>query len=383
MSDPTNSTLPETAAALTLLDVQTFNTELWTLYSLGVAVTALRTYSRIHSVGLADLKLDDYIVWLSVGLYTARSIFAHLAVNHSHGLANNGMTDDQRHAIELNSLEYDLRVFGAKMEFFGLAISACLHCSLKLAVLIYIMRLTYWQIVPDPGKVCHGVTHPSIVWATMAGSVLTDIWLMILAMPMLWGTRMCHSEKLAFFIVLGVSMVVVVCSVLKAVYTQADPINSAKLVSIWGMREAFALVLTTNLPMILQLLKLWFRLLICFISPQRSTGNPNASYFDTFNYIDSNKGVGSYGVISRRCDRPTLKRRDANLPVSESGERILSLSAEIEEVQLHDFNVSARSVLFSPRPLHGILVSNEIQVRVDRTSQILDREAHDALFRDR
>ncbi|KAK7999636.1 hypothetical protein PG990_012236 [Apiospora arundinis] len=342
MSDPTKSTLPETAAALSLPDVQTFNTELWTLYSLGVAVTALRTYSRFHSVGLADLKLDDYIVWLSVGLYTAQSIFAHLAVNHSQGLGNNGMTGNQRNAIDLNSIEYDLRLFGSKMEVVGLATSACLHCSLKLAILIFVMRLTkqfgvriwigfslilgtwlswfilvssicspiqkYWQIVPDPGKVCHGVTHPSIVWATMAASVLTDIWLMILPMPMLWGTRMCHSEKVAFFIVLGVSMVVVVCSVLKAVYAQADHISSPKLVGIWGMREAFTLVLTTNLPMILQLLQLWFRPLFCFIFSHHSSDNPNASHFDTFNCIDSSKGVGSCGVISRRCEPPP--RRD-------------------------------------------------------------------------
>lgn len=43
-----------------------FTVELWTLYSIGVAITILRTYARAKVVGLRHLQADDYLVWVAV-----------------------------------------------------------------------------------------------------------------------------------------------------------------------------------------------------------------------------------------------------------------------------------------------------------------------------
>lgn len=40
--------------------------ELWTLYSIGVAVTLLRTYARGRAVGWRHLQADDYLVWVGI-----------------------------------------------------------------------------------------------------------------------------------------------------------------------------------------------------------------------------------------------------------------------------------------------------------------------------
>lgn len=40
--------------------------ELFTLYALGVSFTILRTYARISAVGIRDLRVDDYLIWLAV-----------------------------------------------------------------------------------------------------------------------------------------------------------------------------------------------------------------------------------------------------------------------------------------------------------------------------
>lgn len=40
--------------------------ELWTLYSLGVSFTILRTYARIVAVGFRDLRVDDYLIWFAM-----------------------------------------------------------------------------------------------------------------------------------------------------------------------------------------------------------------------------------------------------------------------------------------------------------------------------
>lgn len=40
--------------------------ELWTLYSIGVAVTILRTYARSRAGGWRNLRLDDYVIWVAI-----------------------------------------------------------------------------------------------------------------------------------------------------------------------------------------------------------------------------------------------------------------------------------------------------------------------------
>ena len=54
------------AAAAIAAAVRDFNTELWTLYAFGVAITVLRTYARVKAVGFRDLKADDFLIWLAV-----------------------------------------------------------------------------------------------------------------------------------------------------------------------------------------------------------------------------------------------------------------------------------------------------------------------------
>lgn len=49
------------AAAVSQMEI-----EVWTLYSVGVCVTILRTYARLKSVGLRNLRADDFLVWGAV-----------------------------------------------------------------------------------------------------------------------------------------------------------------------------------------------------------------------------------------------------------------------------------------------------------------------------
>jgi hypothetical protein len=40
--------------------------ELWTLYTLGVCLTILRTYARAVAVGFQKFHADDYLIWLAM-----------------------------------------------------------------------------------------------------------------------------------------------------------------------------------------------------------------------------------------------------------------------------------------------------------------------------
>jgi hypothetical protein len=43
-----------------------FAVESWTLYSIGLSATLLRTYARVRVVGMRNLHAADYIVWVGV-----------------------------------------------------------------------------------------------------------------------------------------------------------------------------------------------------------------------------------------------------------------------------------------------------------------------------
>jgi hypothetical protein len=42
------------------------NLETWTLYSIGVTLTLLRTYSRVRAAGFRHLQAEDYLVWIGI-----------------------------------------------------------------------------------------------------------------------------------------------------------------------------------------------------------------------------------------------------------------------------------------------------------------------------
>lgn len=107
------------------------------------------------------------------------------------GLANNGMTDEQRAALRPTDPEWDLRVGGSKTQMVGWSLYTLLLWSLKLCMAIFYSRLTEglhmnmrvkiayvsiavtyvatissimfgcwpfeknWQIYPDPGRKFH------------------------------------------------------------------------------------------------------------------------------------------------------------------------------------------------------------------------------------
>lgn len=54
----------EAAAAAAQAAMQSFTIEAWTLLTVGILFTMLRTYARVRSVGFKGLQADDYLVWV-------------------------------------------------------------------------------------------------------------------------------------------------------------------------------------------------------------------------------------------------------------------------------------------------------------------------------
>jgi hypothetical protein len=105
-----------------------FVTEDFTLFSVGLLVTITRTYARVKQVGFKGLQGDDYLVWLAMVcsviscvwcsteifdflqiIYAAETTLAYSVGAVARGLANNGMTDEQRMTLNSNSPEFQTR----------------------------------------------------------------------------------------------------------------------------------------------------------------------------------------------------------------------------------------------------------------------------------
>lgn len=76
-------------------------------------------------------------------LYSAETTVAYYVGNPWKGLANSGMTPEQRAALDPKSEEYRLRVGGSKNQLVGWLVYTVLLWTLKTCMLIFYSRLTY------------------------------------------------------------------------------------------------------------------------------------------------------------------------------------------------------------------------------------------------
>ncbi|KAJ5834591.1 hypothetical protein N7447_000617 [Penicillium robsamsonii] len=361
--------------------------ELWTLYSIGVAVTILRTYARSRSGGLRNLRLDDYLVWVGIVLYTAQASLAHSVGNVSNGLANNGMTTAQREALLPDNPTYRARVIGSKIQIAGWTTYVALINSLKLSMLAFYVRLMEglgrryqipiyvgvafvlasflasvitifaacrpfhknWQINPDPGNVCQPAIAKPVIAVTFAANLLTDPYLIFIPIPMLWQSSLKPLKKIAATIVLSAGVFILVCATIKSVFLLVEPENGAKLADEWGTRETFVAVVTTNLPMIFHLFRIWLSQILGsqFQLSQKTHKSPS-------NGFRSIGGGGDYPSRKSRGDAST-DPMTLGMSFTESEERMME-------------DVKMQNIKTYPAPLNdktstgAIMVSNQIDI---------------------
>ncbi|KAI6713624.1 hypothetical protein JHW43_003867 [Diplocarpon mali] len=367
---------PAVAAALAAAQKE-FNTEAFTSYAVAVTFTALRTYARIQSVGGRNLQADDYIVWLAILLYTGLTVIAYLTMNYSNALANDSMPPEVRAALDPSSRQYHLRVVGSKLHLAGTTTYMALIFTLKCAMLVFYLRLMdrisrfwrvrifigfgivgvtfaasiitlytachplhkYWQIKPDPGSRCQVALTRPMVWVTFISSLITDIYLMLVPLPMLWSTNLRMAKKLAASFVLGAGVFVLICAILKVIYVETDPVDGARLGAQWTMRESFVSVIVTSLPMVFPLLKAWLAPWLGSIAGSTKANSNNPTGFRTI-------GGGGGGGSSAKSN-PRRKHRPDSLSYSDSEDAMMRMQN-----------------LEPPRepPEKGILVSSGVHV---------------------
>ncbi|KAJ4412784.1 hypothetical protein N0V91_000546 [Didymella pomorum] len=243
-----------------------FTTEAFTLLGVGVAVIALRIIARATAVGFKHFQFDDYLMCAAAVIYSLETATAYIVGAWWFGLANNGMTDEQRKTLDTESHEYSLRVGGSKTQLVGWSLYTLLLWTLKLCMCHFYSRLTIGKCIrtqavstPVGGDVRLLTSHadfcqPAIskidLYVTVVLNVLTDIYLLSIPMPMLWKANLEIKRKLSLILVFGGGVFVMMAGILRCALIIKDPINGAQAAGSWACRETFVAVVIGNIPMI-------------------------------------------------------------------------------------------------------------------------------------
>ncbi|ATY59096.1 hypothetical protein A9K55_003432 [Cordyceps militaris] len=367
--------LPRAAAAQ-----DTFQVEAWALLATALTVTALRTGLRISTLGIRQLRWDDYLVCVGALFYVAETILAYCVGKIAHGLANSTMTDEHRASLSPDDDEYRLRVIGSQIQIAGWTTYGTLLWVYKTCMLIFYTRLTsglhksykrqiifgfallgstyiilaatiflscrpfhkYWQIYPDPGNSCQPALSIQIIWTALALNASTDFYLMSIPVPMLWKSGLKLSKKIASTILFTSGLFIIVCALLRSVMItvvidtkfslRQDPVNGPQAAGAWSVRESFVATVVTNMPIVFPRLKLLFDRHVAPMLSLRSSksGGHSATGFRTIGGGDGQGGDGGARRFRRHPPQsvnplPTTKLTTVTttLTVTESAEQLV------------------------------------------------------------
>ncbi|GKT49856.1 uncharacterized protein ColSpa_10037 [Colletotrichum spaethianum] len=368
-----------------------FSTEAFTLLGVAIAVVFLRTYARVKAVGLRHLQADDYLMLFVAVTYSAETALAYSVGAYWLGLANNGMTDEARRNLDPNSEEFRLRVNGSKTQIAGWITYSCLVLwPAKAAMCTFYVRLTEglhnyrkriicgfvlivvtwltvllsiilgcrpmhknWQIYPDPGNFCQPAISKINILVTVVLNVLTDLYLLSIPIPMLWGAQLPLRKKLGLIVLFSGGIFVTMAGILRCVLIITNPVTGAQQAGSWAVRETFVAIVTTNLPMIFPLVRRW-------LSPVFGTITTTFS-----------RGTNKYGT-SKRMDLPapgSIKLDDVTNGSSNGNKK--KGRQPFSQYPITEFTLSGSEEHLNKSASQpgGISVSKNVEVRVEETKR--------------
>ncbi|GME56205.1 Short-chain dehydrogenase/reductase SDR [Neofusicoccum parvum] len=266
---------------------EAFTNEAFTLLSLGIAVVICRLAARIRTVGVKKLDYDDYLMCFVTVVYSFETATAYLVGTRYMGLANNGMTPDERAALDLSSHEASLRRSGSKAQVVGWCLYTLVLWLLKICMNACYSRLTYqlvylefrvkigwaligstyivvllsillgcptfhknWQIYPDPGNHCQPAVSEINCYVVLFLNIFTDLWLISIPIPMLWRSSIALKQKIGLTVLFGAGIFVMIAGIIRCAIILSNAETGAQQAGAWAVRESFVAVVINNLPFV-------------------------------------------------------------------------------------------------------------------------------------
>lgn len=80
---------------------------------------------------------------------------------------------------------------------------------------------------------CQPAVSKPVVWVSFAANIITDIYLILIPLPMLWRSTLRMIKKIAASIVLGAGIFVLVCACLKSIFVLVVSIRCTPYICIY------------------------------------------------------------------------------------------------------------------------------------------------------
>ncbi|KAM3446270.1 hypothetical protein MY3296_009836 [Beauveria thailandica] len=268
-----------------------FAVEAWTLLSMALAFTALRMGFRISTLGIRNLWLDDYLVCIGMLFYVAETILAYSVGQVARGLANGGMTDQQRATLGSDDAEYRLRCLSS--------------CALD----------AYNLDEPRPQRVNRFISPVD----SDPGAV--EVWVETIQKNRV--DRIIHFWRIRRGRTPGKYT-----SIFQLTANDAwaqDPSDGPQTAGAWGVRESFVATVVTNLPIVFPWFKTLFKRHVAAIwSLRLSKSDDSAAGFRTIG-----GGDGHGGARVRRMPQ-SVNPLPTKLTVTGSAEQLVDNGIELQ-----------------------------------------------------
>ncbi|KAM0716176.1 hypothetical protein Q7P37_008690 [Cladosporium fusiforme] len=306
--------------------------EQFALLSIGLFTIMVRMVVRWRSVGPAQFQVDDYLMPLTGLIFIAEVVAAYLVGAKFGGLTNSYMSDEERADIDPNSEEHYNRVWGSKIQVIGWSFYAAILWGLKICITALYGRLTtgishlelrvriayailvasyigvaltlllscqpfhhFWQVTPNPGPICQATNSPVYVLVVLITNVVTDLYLLSIPLPLLWGVNISLRRKLTLMLLFSGAVFIILAGTIRAVTILTSGPDGAVSGSLWACRETFVAIIVTNLPIIHPLLRQIAKFLGLGVLLSRNSRSRSQSYPLQSGGIENQKSTGRKG----------------------------------------------------------------------------------------
>ncbi|KAF8863871.1 hypothetical protein BDZ45DRAFT_737709 [Acephala macrosclerotiorum] len=264
--------------------VQALAVQSWSLYGIGMFLILLRVYARIHRLGLKGLQIDDYLMVLAGGLYTALVVC--LNVISSGGGSNLYLPEE---FVTFTPLDVQERIKGSKIVIVSEQAMLNVIYVIKACMLIMYSRLTLglqaqkmvfylaiyvavgwaateiafftactpfsgYYAMPPPNPQCTTLQHYAIVQACF--NISSDTLMLFIPLPLITKLNMPIKQKAVLTLIFSMGVFVILAAILTKVFNLSNIWDPSYM--LWYTREASVAVYVSNLPMIWPLLREWF-----------------------------------------------------------------------------------------------------------------------------
>ncbi|KAM4067161.1 hypothetical protein HRG_001157 [Hirsutella rhossiliensis] len=277
-------------------NINSFAVESWTYSILSTVLIIGRIALRWRTQSFSGLSGDDFLMAAAIPLSMAGTAASYIIEAEMHGLANNGLTPEQRNALDPDSDEWRLRVKGSQTHLAGWLLYTSLLWILKLCWLFYYRRLgdrvdrmtlkvtlgfsfcavtflavlftilfgcwpvsKHWQINPDPGNFCYPAISELQAWTVVCTNLTTDLYIMTIPIPMIWRARISMMKKFGLGTMFCGGLITIAFGAARCSLILQDDSKSGESAARWSDRETFVAIILTNVPVLFPLIRQYFR----------------------------------------------------------------------------------------------------------------------------